>query len=101
QSMTDAPEGVATKNLEIAHGLREIAHWLEAHPDLPDASTGSVYFFTYGKEARAALTAVADALGDRAEESVAGSEVRIIASFGSARVHACASLKDLGGQAPV
>ena len=93
-SLPDAPEGV---NQDVADALREIAAWLEAHPELYRARA-LVTFHPYGDECRPVLTALAQALGYRATERVErGERVVIEGEFGErVRVIGDASLRYLG-----
>ena len=93
-SLPDAPEGA---NHDVIQGLREVADWLEAHPELYRAAA-MVMFHPYGNECRPVLTALADALGARATERVErGERVVIEGQFGErVRVIADGSLRYLG-----
>lgn len=107
--MTEAGDGVDQLdamengvNLDVAQDLRNLAEWIEAHPELPRVSSGSVYFGLALKApvAREVMTTLAGALGDRATEQVekfASGHVSIEGTFGRMRVRADASPNELGG----
>lgn len=85
-------------NLDVAQDLRDVAEWLEQHPELPKVSWAAIRLRqALADDARAALTAVAEALGDRAAERFEYDEVRIVGAFGRVTVTAAASPGALGG----
>ena len=94
-------------NFETAADLRDVADWLERHPELPEVAFASVMirypgFGSLRMDAREALTAVARAFGDKATETVEfGREVQIARKFGKVHVKAHASIDELGGFASV
>ena len=80
---TDTPAGVTT-NHDVVRALRELADWIETHPELPAVKHASVSFradWDRSPFARSMLTDLADALGDRAIETAGGGEVRIEGRF--------------------
>jgi hypothetical protein len=86
-------------NATTIEGLREVAAWLEQHPELPAAHYAAVSFRSAyaAANAREDLTALAVALGDRANESVYNGEATISARFAdTVRVSATAKVADLG-----
>jgi len=83
-------------NLALAESLREVATWLEMHAgDLP--SMRASVFIGYGRssDARAQLTALANALGDQAEERADASQVTIEGRIGGIRVWGSAETREL------
>lgn len=83
-------------------GLREVADWLEQHPELATVAHATVSF-GYGIErnARARLTELAAALGERATESRWHDSVTISGRFaGEVRVSADAKKRALIDDAP-
>jgi hypothetical protein len=88
------------RNAEVAAGLRELADWLEQHPELP-AFTATIGAYPYGKDARPEMRTVADALGERAIETVNRDRVEIRARVMTrVAVYASTSLESLGADAP-
>ena len=98
-------ESTTTHNLDVAQGLREVAEFLEAHPELPAVEWAIVqvrYHVGAKSPARETLTALAEALGQRATESARRDEVSIDGRFaGDVRVTASANVSDLAGIPPV
>lgn len=91
---TDTPVGT------IVEGLREIADWLEANPDLTPTST---HVYIAAKDRRD-LERLAAALGDKAEESQPSysTDVQICGRFaGYSRVYASVPLSKLTDAPPV
>lgn len=85
-------------NVEVVEGLRQIADWLEAHPELPRArwATVSLRAVDDGQPARRTLHQVAGALGLRAiERRTLDGDVDISGRFGPVRVRATAALGEL------
>lgn len=82
---------VENPNAEVIAGLREAADFLEQHPEMPAARYAWVVLRDRGygasdPTAREELSAIADALGDRAEERESAGTVRIRGTF-SGGVH--------------
>jgi hypothetical protein len=86
----------------IAAGLREVADWLDAHPELKRLEMSFALVKLDAKE-RDDLALLARALGDRATEKlVYGDEVRIGATFdGDVDVYAAVPVKKLNPTVPV
>jgi hypothetical protein len=92
-----------TQNIVLAEGLREVADWLDEHPDLP-AFRAYVLHTSSGADARHMLTAVARSLDGRAVEgySHVSQQVTVRGEFADGRVvvTAAASPDLLGGEKP-
>ena len=85
-------------NAETITGLRELADWLEAHPELP-AVGASAHAHIHSDDAREVLTTMADALGDRAEERIDSiGYVAITGAFGPVTVNVYAKPELLGAK---
>lgn len=96
------PIGDAFPNQPLAAGLRELADFLDANPELPGVrAVAWISDFRYSAEdrarARPELAALAAALGDRATEIQTGSTVRIEGMFGPIVLHADANVHELAG----
>lgn len=87
--------GIVNRNAGVIAGLRDVADFLEAHPDLPSFN-GYVMHSAYGKDAREKLTAIARALGDAAVETATPAEVRITGAFAGVQLSAYSSPDRLG-----
>lgn len=92
------PLDAGAANLELAESLREVAHWVELHAgDLPTLRA-SLAIAVFGERARDVLTAVGEALGDRAEESVNDNgHIEVGGHFGPVHVYAWTTPSSLGG----
>jgi hypothetical protein len=99
EPMADADE-LPAPNLEVARGLRELADFLEAHPALPEVHAFAYISEYRQRDARAELTALAEALGDTAIEEQNGSTVRIRGEFGPVKIQADAEVSDLRDEPP-
>lgn len=89
-------------NADLISGLRECADWLEQHPELPSASYGNVCFgYAIHQDARARLTALAEALGGRATERRHEGRVTIQGEFGDLNVYAGAKVEALVDAPPL
>jgi hypothetical protein len=94
------PLDAGQANLELAESLREVATWLEMHAgDLPQMH-GSVSYAAFGPGARGQLSAIAEALGDRADEIADGNHVEVGASFSRMRVYGWTTPQTLGARKP-
>lgn len=102
QSSTEVSQiDIGQANLELAEALREVATWLEMHAgDLPLPRSFGAYIMRgiYGGDAREVMTAVAQALGDRATEKVTGTEVVIGGKFGPVEVSVTTDARSLGAE---
>lgn len=93
----------AGPNVEVVAGLRDLASFLEAHPELPCARWASVSLRAIHDEhpARETLELVAGALGERAVERCGwGSDVEIAGEFGPCQLRASASVAELTDPEP-
>jgi len=99
----------STETIEQGHpnaatitGLREVADWLEAHPELPEPYYAAVSFRSsyVEKNAREELTVLAAALGERASEEARSGEVEIAARFENVRVSGAAKVQHLRDTPP-
>ena len=96
-------ESTTTHNQDVAQGLREVAEFLEQHPELPDVTWASVlvrsqYVSLSKSPARETLTALAEALGERAVEHGLGDPIVIKGQFsGGVGIEAHANRADLAG----
>jgi hypothetical protein len=90
-------------NAATIKGLREVADWLEEHPELPRPNYAAVSFRSAytEKNAREELTVLAVALGERASEDAHYGEVEIVGRFGNVRVSGAAKVQYLRAEAPI
>ncbi len=85
-------------NAEVAAGLRDLAAFLDSHPELPAARWASVSLRAVNdrQPARETLELVARALGGRAaERRTYGGDVEIVGKFGPCALKASASVAEL------
>ncbi|HWF25197.1 MAG TPA: hypothetical protein VG275_07110 [Solirubrobacteraceae bacterium] len=84
-----SPTPAVSSNPALAQGLRDLADWLDEHPELPDVRYTSACFhtrYTLGTDARAELEVVARALGERAVEKRQDDNVSIEGAFAPDRL---------------
>lgn len=95
-------DAAADANLELAESLREVATWLEMHAgDLPEMrATGWISEFRK-RDARAELTALATALGERATETRRDDKVMVAGNFGPVMLFAYAEIRELVDEPPL
>lgn len=94
---------VQSGNHEVAVGLRELAAFLDAHPELPHARYAAVSL-RHGSEdcrGRETLEQLAGVLGDRAVERELYGRVEIVGEFGPVTLRAAADIAELADVAPV
>lgn len=96
----DAADRGENPNVDLVAGLRDLADFLEQHPSLPPVrATAWVPEHRWSEaaraNARADLTAVAEALGERATEKQTRSSVIIEGAFGPIGLRAEAQIGDL------
>lgn len=85
---------------DLIAALREVADWLEAHPEIEPAA-GLISVYAWGSESREILTRLATALGHKANERTEGGRVYIEGHFGDHfRILGSAPVDALGGEAP-
>lgn len=89
----DTPEGVTTQP-SLADTLREVADWLDAHPEV---AASNAHVWVRATE-RGDLEALARALGDRASEKASDRSVEIDGTFGAEKSWEGVSV---GGSLPI
>jgi hypothetical protein len=102
-AVSDPTATRGSHNLEVAAGLRNLAAFLEDHPELPSARWASVSLRAVrdGQPARQTLELIADALGEAASERrILGGDVEIFGDFGPCRLRASASVQELADLPP-
>jgi hypothetical protein len=95
--MPDAPAG-ANRNISLTRSLRDLADFIDAHPELPElrAMAWVDQYLHPHRDARKELTAVANALGKAfAKEERHGSDVEISGRFGTVTLRAVAKVSEL------
>lgn len=101
--MSIHPTPSGGSNAEVAAGLRELAAFLERHPELPAARFACVSLRAArdGQPARETLELAASVLGARAtEERLFAGDVSITAKFGPVALRASASIAELADTPP-
>lgn len=96
------PTPPAGPNTDVAAGLRELATFLEDHPELPGARFAFVSLRANldRQPARQTLELIARALGEQATERRTLSGVEIAGEFGPCRLIASAATHELARNAP-